>query len=159
MNWFQFRGHRGGGDKRPLTTLILRHLKILPQLRPNNHDEFVCLGVKSRKKDCDSSTAKHSSRVLGDDHYKLMSCVTVDVARQRTLTAQWPWVPSKGQNLQPFTGLVVVTHPCVWKIVEWDDQPQTNKNQTLSYLLFVRCSTYKNGSRWIVCNWFRLKPW
>ena len=25
------------------------------------------------------------------------------VSRQRTLTAQWPWVPSIGQNLQPFS--------------------------------------------------------
>ena len=35
-----------------------------------------------------------------------MSRVTVGVARLRTLTTQWPWVPSihVGQNLQPFTG-------------------------------------------------------
>ena len=44
------------------------------------------------------------SRVLGDDHYKRMPRVTVGVARWRTLTAQWPEVPSKGQNLQPFNG-------------------------------------------------------
>ena len=31
-----------------------------------------------------------------------MPYVTVGVAR--TLTAQWPWVPSVGQNLQPLTG-------------------------------------------------------
>ena len=30
-----------------------------------------------------------------------MPCVTVGVARQRTLTTQWPWVPSKDKNLQP----------------------------------------------------------
>ena len=35
---------------------------------------------------------------------KLMSCVRVGVARLRTLTAHWPWVPSIGENLQPFTG-------------------------------------------------------
>ena len=43
------------------------------------------------------------SRALGDDYYKRMTCVTVDVARLRTLTAQWQRVPSIGQNLQPFT--------------------------------------------------------
>ena len=26
------------------------------------------------------------------------------MARKRTLGASWPWVPSIGQNLQPFTG-------------------------------------------------------
>ena len=31
-------------------------------------------------------------------------CVTVGVARERTLTAQWPKEPSIGQNLQPFAG-------------------------------------------------------
>ena len=30
------------------------------------------------------------SRVFGDNHYKRMPCVTVGVARSRTLTAQWP---------------------------------------------------------------------
>ena len=44
------------------------------------------------------------SRVLGDEHYKRMPLVTVGPARQRTLTAQWSWVPSIGQDLQPFTG-------------------------------------------------------
>ena len=29
---------------------------------------------------------------------------TADVALYRTLTTQWPWVPSIGQHLQPFTG-------------------------------------------------------
>ena len=42
-------------------------------------------------------------RVLGDDHYKRLSRVTVGVARWRTPTAQWVWVPSIGQNLQSFT--------------------------------------------------------
>ena len=39
------------------------------------------------------------SRVLGDGHYKGFALVTVDVARYRTLTAQWPPVPSLGQSL------------------------------------------------------------
>ena len=30
--------------------------------------------------------------------------IAVGVACKRTLTAQWPWVPGIGQNLQPFTG-------------------------------------------------------
>ena len=47
--------------------------------------------------------AKGVPRVLGNDHYKLMPHVTVGVARERTLTAQWPRVPSIGQHLQPFT--------------------------------------------------------
>ena len=33
-----------------------------------------------------------------------MPRVTVGVARKRTLTAQWLWEPSIGQNLHPFTG-------------------------------------------------------
>ena len=37
--------------------------------------------------------------------YKRMIRVTVGVARQRTLTAQWSWVPSVGQNLKPVTFL------------------------------------------------------
>ena len=44
------------------------------------------------------------TKVLGDERYKRMPLVTVGVARWRTLTARWPWVPSKVQNLQPFTG-------------------------------------------------------
>ena len=42
-------------------------------------------------------------RVLGDDHYKRMPSVTISGARKRTLTAQWPWVLTIGQNLQGFT--------------------------------------------------------
>ena len=49
---------------------------------------------------CDS----HAVRVLGDNHYKRLLCVKVDVESYRTLTAQWLWVPSLGQNLQPLTG-------------------------------------------------------
>ena len=44
------------------------------------------------------------SRVLGDDHYKRMPRDIVGVSRSRTLTAQWPKVPSIGYHLQPFTG-------------------------------------------------------
>ena len=44
------------------------------------------------------------SRVFRDDHYKRMSRFTVNVARLNAITAQWPEVPSIGQNLQPFTG-------------------------------------------------------
>ena len=44
------------------------------------------------------------SQVPGDDHYKRMTCVIVGVARWRILTAQWPWVPSIGQNLKSFIG-------------------------------------------------------
>ena len=43
------------------------------------------------------------SRVLGDDHFKRMSRVTVGVARL-TPNVQWPGMPSIGQNLQPTTG-------------------------------------------------------
>ena len=45
-----------------------------------------------------------ASRVLGDDHYKRMTRVTVGVARLRTFIDQCQWVPSTGQNLKPFTG-------------------------------------------------------
>ena len=43
------------------------------------------------------------SRVLGNYHYQRMSLVTVGVARERTSNAQWPWEPSIGHNVQPFT--------------------------------------------------------
>ena len=36
--------------------------------------------------------------VLGDDHYKWMARVTVGVARQGTLIAQWPLVLSIGHS-------------------------------------------------------------
>ena len=65
------------------------------------------------------------SRVLGDDHYKRMSCVTLGVARQRTLTAQGPWVPSMGQNLQPLP--LMVTSPNEWKIIEWEYKQLKNE--------------------------------
>ena len=44
------------------------------------------------------------SHVLRDDHYKQMPCITVGVAHSWILTAPWLWVPSIGQNLQPFNG-------------------------------------------------------
>ena len=40
------------------------------------------------------------SRVLEADHYKRMPCVTVGVARYRTLTVQEPRVPSIGHNFE-----------------------------------------------------------
>ena len=60
-----------------------------------------CRSQKTSDSCSDSSTPKRSASgvcvtVPGDDHYKRK----VGVARERTLTAQW--VPSKGQNLQPF---------------------------------------------------------
>ena len=47
-------------------------------------------------------------RVLRDDHKKRMSRVTVDVARERTLTVKLLKGPSIGQNMQPF---VMLTTP------------------------------------------------
>ena len=67
------------------------------------------------------------SRVLGDDHYKWMSRVTVGVTRWRIINAQWPSVPGipyvKIWNPSP----VMVTTLYEWKILEWDLKPQTNK--------------------------------
>ena len=57
-------------------------------------------------------------------YYKQMPCVTVGVACLRTLSAQWPWGPSIGQNLQPFTGYIMVNFPCKWK--RWTTNTQTN---------------------------------
>ena len=53
------------------------------------------------------------SRVLEDDHYKPMPGVTLDVTRSRTLNAQWPWEPSKGQNCSPLPAMVRSPHE--WK--------------------------------------------
>ena len=76
------------------------------------------------------------SRVLGDYHYKRISRVTEGVTRKRILTARCPWVPSIGQNLQPFTGNCDVS---IWgKILAWDDKPQTNK-QKINQAYFHRC--------------------
>ena len=44
------------------------------------------------------------SRIQGDDRYKRKFPVKESVARSRTLTAQWPWMPSMGQNVKPFIG-------------------------------------------------------
>ena len=52
-----------------------------------------------------STTAKHSATgvsVTGPS--RGLSRVIVSGARQRSLTAEWPWMPCTGQNLQPFTG-------------------------------------------------------
>ena len=58
-----------------------------------------------------------------------MSRVTVGVARLWTLTAQWPWVLSVCQNLQPFNGNG--ESPYEWKFFEWDKKSkQTNKQKT-----------------------------
>ena len=43
-------------------------------------------------------------RVLRDNHYKRMPRVTVGVAQYGNLTAEWPLVPSIGQNLQHLAG-------------------------------------------------------
>ena len=64
------------------------------------------------------------SRILEDDHYTQIHRVTVGVARLRTLTAQWPGVPSIGQNLQPFTGYSEILYE--WQIIKWDEKHQTN---------------------------------
>ena len=49
------------------------------------------------------------SLVLVDGHHKPKTCVTVVVACLRTrCTAHRPWVPSIGQNWQPFSGYVDV---------------------------------------------------
>ena len=50
---------------------------------------------------------------------------TVGVARLRTLTAQWPLVPSIGQNLQPFTSIGDVS--ICMKKYRVGRKPQTNK--------------------------------
>ena len=58
-------------------------------------------------------------------HYKRIRRVTVGVVRWRILTAQWPWMPSVGQNLHPFIGNVNVS---IWvknSRVGW--KLQTNK--------------------------------
>ena len=38
-------------------------------------------------------------RIIGDVHYKWMSCVTIGVVCQKTLTAQWSEVSRLGQYL------------------------------------------------------------
>ena len=50
--------------------------------------------------------------------------ITVGVIRYRTLTAQWPWVSSIGQNLQPAPAMVTSPWHMSEKILEWDKQNQ-----------------------------------
>ena len=91
-------------------------------------------------------------------------CVTVGVARERTLTAQWPWVPSIGQNLQPFTGHGDVS---MWLKNSWLGQKspskQTNNNANsllvwnslqfaLIQILYVSLHWYENLS------WYNRQP-
>ena len=89
----------------------------------------------------DSSTAKRSAigvSVTGVDHYEWMPRVKVDVARLRTLTAQWARVPCIGQNLTPFTGNGKVSI-CI-KILEWDEKPEANKET--NQLTFVTITLF-----------------
>ena len=86
------------------------------------------------------------SRVLGNGHYKCFFCFTVGAARQRILIAQWPWVPSIGQNFQPFTGNGDVS------ILEWDGHPQTN--QTTLPVSWKAVST-KNKDMYIIWKFGR----
>ena len=69
------------------------------------------------------------SRFLGDDHNIQASRFKVGVARLRSVTAQWPCVPSIGQHLQPFTGNGDVS---IWvKNARWDKKnPHNQKNKT-----------------------------
>ena len=66
------------------------------------------------------------SRVLGDNDYIRMPRVTVVVARLRTPTSEWPWVPIIGQNLPPFTGNVNVS---IW-VKNFIMGRKTSKTQT-----------------------------
>ena len=58
-----------------------------------------------------------------------MSRVTVGVLPLRTLTTQYPRVPSAGQHF--------VTTPYQWKILEWDKKKLTKTN-----FFFVLLATY-----------------
>ena len=75
------------------------------------------------------------SGVLGDDHYTRIPHVTVDVARWRTLTAQWPWVPSIGQNLQPFTGNGYVSMSEKFSSGRITPPPPKKPHQIYTYLM------------------------
>ena len=79
----------------------------------------------------DSTTAKRSATdvnvmVLWDHHYKWMHYATVNVARSKTVTAQWPRVPSIAQNLKPFTGSGDVS---IWLKISWVGR-KTTTNKT-----------------------------
>ena len=99
------------------------------------------------------------SRVLGDDHYKRIPRVTVGVARLRTLTGQRRWMPNIGQNLQPLPA--VVTSPYEWKILEWDDKPETNRNKQTNKqtsTIIIQCIRYRTKIKsWFRC--FNLELW
>ena len=58
-----------------------------------------------------------------------MSRVTVGVTRYRKLTPKWPWVPRLSQNLQPWPSPIIVKSQYEWKILEWDNKPQINKQE------------------------------
>ena len=75
--------------------------------------------------------------------------VTVGVARQRTLTTLWPWVPSTCHNLQPFTGNGDVS---IWvKNIRVGRKNQTNK--TFSVRLRQSHSGHR-PSRFLALHWY-----
>ena len=71
-----------------------------------------------------------------------MPSFAVGVARLRTLTAQWPWVPSIGQNLLPFTGNGDVSK---WMTKSWVGRKTTNKQTEMAFILLKNAQT-------ILCN-------
>ena len=83
------------------------------------------------------------SRVLGDDYYKRMSCVSV--ACSKTFTAQWRWVPIIVQNLQPVTGNVNFS---IWvnnSLVGWTPHPLPPKKYNSSERIFDLLERFTNS--------------
>ena len=85
------------------------------------------------------------SRVVGDDYYKQMPRVTcrVIVTRYRTPIARWPWVPSKGQHLQPFNGNGDFSIWVNGSRVGWN----TSNMQTSKYILCKNTTSNKPQNR------------
>ena len=75
---------------------------------------------------------------------------------KKTLTAQWSRVPSRGHNLQPFTGYSDFLR---WmkNYLEWNDKPQTNKRTKTVYSrhLCVMFKSINNNVIWFILFFMR----
>ena len=76
----------------------------------------------------------------------VQKCTFTHRVLQRTLTAQWPWVPSIGLICSPSPAMV--TSPYEWKFFEQDEKLLTNK-QTNNQTKFTKfCWAVLEKMRW-----------
>ena len=81
---------------------------------------------------------------------KKVSRVKEDAVRWRTLSDQWPWVPSLGKNWRFSSPMV--TSPFEWKILDGEETTQTNKLTNKQTFFFSQAAnhpfSYRYGQVW-----------